>query len=205
MKLSPRNTLLVTVLGVALVVVALAAVLVIPMFGKISALDSEMAAAEQESESARFLLEQRREVRDRAAVTDAKLMQLSTSFPEDPELTSVIIEIQDLAYAVPVALRAVEPLPVIVADEGNYLTIPVTIEFLGDWSNCIEYLEEINKLTRQLRIVDFTAEPFDAAGITDTDVRFAPYPVRIRAQLEAYSVLNTPAPAEVPAEPAPAP
>lgn len=188
MKLSPRNTLLVTALGVALVIVALAGVLVVPQFSRISTLDGELAQAEQESESARFLLEQRREVRDRAAVTDAKLMQLSTAFPEDPELTSVIIEMQDLAYDVEVDLRAVEPQTVIIEGDGTYLSVPITIEFLGEWAECVDYLDKLTKLSRQLRVVEFTAVPVDPSDITDIDLDLDTYATQVSATVEVYSV-----------------
>lgn len=205
MNLTPRNQLLLTVLAVLVAVVALAAVLVVPQFGKIAALEADMAAAEQEAQSARFLLEQRREVRDRAAVTDAKLMQLATAFPEDPELTSIIIEMQDLAYEIEVDLRAVEPQAVAIEGEGSYLSIPIKIEFLGEWSECVEYLQKLTKLTRQLRIVEFTAVPFDPTSVEDSDLKFSEYPVNVNAVIEAYSVPKTESTSTAPPAPAPAP
>jgi Tfp pilus assembly protein PilO len=195
MNLSPRNTLVLTVVGVLLVIVALAAVLVIPQFGRMSELDAQIAAAEQEAQSARFLLEQRREVRNRSAIVDAKRMQLLTAFPEDPELTSVILELQELAYDAEVDLRSVQPQPIVVDPEKAYATIPVTVEFYSDWSEGVLYLQKLTQLSRQLRLVSFTARPLDPTTMTDINVDLDVYSASIVANLEAYSVPRTDEPA----------
>lgn len=194
--------LIITVLGVVLVIAALSAVLIVPQFGKISELDAQLKAAEQEAQSAQFLLAQRREVRDRAAVVDAKRMQLLSSFPEDPELTGLILELQELAYDVEVDLRLVEPQSMVIDPEKPYVAMPIKLQFYADWSESIEYLQKLDSLGRQLRVVSFAARPLDPTPYTDLGVDITYYSADVEVLVEAYSVPKTEEQTPVTTEPA---
>lgn len=203
MRLTPRNRVILVAAVTALVVVVLAVLLVVPQVQELGSLDAQMAAANQDARNAQLLLEQRFEVRNRAAATDAKLMQLATAFPENPELPSAIIELQDLAYESDVELQAVTPEQQLVP-RGNHIAIPITLRFLGDWRSAVDFLEQLVTLNRQYRVVD--ASVVKADEISAAEKGFGPYSVVVTSRIEAYVIPASDATATAPAVPAaPAP
>ena len=206
MKLSPRNKLIAVAVGAAVVVILLFGVLVIPSIGKMNDLGTQIDAAEQEAQTASALLDQRREVKDAASVTDATLIQLNNAVPQNPELPSLIIELQDVAYSTGVSLRVVTPAEP-VQDEGEeFVTIPVAIEIWGTWADTVDYLQQLSKLSRQLRIAEFESTLLDESSATDAGIKLPPYyQVATTANLEVYVIpestdSTTSVPAPAPAE-----
>lgn len=202
MNLSPKNKLLLTAVGVAVVVIALAAVLVLPQLGRLTQLEADISAAEQASQSANTLLEQRRAVRNRAAATDAQLMQLATSFPENPELTSAIIELQDLAYENDIELRAVTPAA--LEPRGSHVAVPIELQVWGDWEDCVMYTQQLATLNRQYRVVEINTRILSEDENILSEVDLDWYATGISVKLEAYVIpASDGATTTAPAAPAP--
>jgi len=188
MKLSPRNRLIVVAVGAALVVVLLFVVLLVPAFNQMKELGAQIDTAEQQAQAARALLDQRREVKDAAAVTDATLMQLNNAVPSNPELPAFIIELQDLAYSTGVSLRAVTPNDPVSGGEG-FVTIPIALQVYGTWADTVDYLQQIRRLPRQVRVGDFESTLLDEAAAEDAGMKAPPYyQVETVANLEIYVI-----------------
>lgn len=206
MNLSPRNKLIVLVAVCLVATVALAALLVFPAIQRIGTLDAEIEGAVMESDSARLLLDQRRAVKERAAVTSAQLVQLSVAIPETPEMPSLIIDLHDTAHEAGVVLRAVVPGQPAVTEGLPYVAFPLQVEVQGTWADTIEFLGRANRLTRQLRInsiaCDIVPEP-TPEELAGTGLTYPPYyQVRTAIIATAYtipasSLVDTPT-AEVP-------
>jgi len=207
-NLTPRNRVIALAAAAGVIVILLFAVLVIPQFRKLSANRAEIDKAEQQSQAATLLLDQRREVKNAASVTDATLTQLNNAVPENPELPSLIIELQDVAYSSGVSLRGVVP-GTPVQDEGaDYITVPVDMETWGTWSDSVDFLQQLRKLSRQIRVVDFEAALLDESAATDAKIELPPYyQVKMTSKLEVYVIpSDVSEPSSVPAPtPAPAP
>lgn len=204
MNLSTRNKLFLAIGAVVLVVIALAAALVLPQIGKLGSLESDLAQAEQDAQNARTLLEQRREVRNRAAATDSRLMQLSTAFPENPELTSAIIELQDLAYDYEVEIRSITPQQ--LTPRGSHVAVPIELTYWGNWRECVDFAQQLMTLNRQYRVVEMNSRVMQAGEAPDTEVDLEEYSVFVSVKLEAYVIPAASATTETaPAAPAPAP
>jgi len=208
MKLTPRNKLIIVAVGAGLAVVLLFVVLVLPQFGHMRSLGAEIQAAEQEAQAATALLDQRREVKDAASVTDATLIQLNNAVPENPELPSLIIELQDVAYSSGVSLRGVIPDEPIQDDGAPYITIPVDLETWGTWSDSVDFLQQLRRLSRQVRVVEYEAVLLDETAAVDANIELPPYyQVKLTAKLEVYvipassdSTSSVPAPAPAPTQ-----
>lgn len=203
MKLTPRNKLIAVAVGAGIVVVLLFAVLVIPQIKRMGDLGTQISAAEQESQAASALLDQRREVKDAAAVTDATLIQLNNAVPENPELPALIIELQDVAYSAGVSLRAVTPGDPAQGDGEDFVSIPVDVETWGTWADTVDFLQQLSKLSRQLRVAEFESSTLDESAAEEAGMELPPYyQVRMTAKLEVYvipvstdSTTSVPAPA----------
>jgi len=206
-KLTPRNKLIAVAVGAGLVVVLLFVLLVLPQFGKLNENKTQIAEAEKQAQAAKTLLDQRREVKNAASVTDATLTQLNNAVPENPELPSLIIELQDVAYSSGVSLRAVVPGEP-VQDEGeDFIAVPVDLETWGTWSDSVDFLQQLRKLSRQIRVVDFEASMLDESAATEAGIKLPPYyQVKMTSKLETYVIpsgesdsSSVPAPAPAPA------
>jgi Tfp pilus assembly protein PilO len=204
MKLSPRNKLIAVAVGAGLVVILLVVVLLVPAFNKMQELGTQIDAAEQEAQAAKALLEQRREVKDSAAVTDATLMQLNNAVPANPELPAFIIELQDLAYSTGVSLRAVTPNDPTQDEDEDFVTIPIALEVYGTWADTVDYLQQVRRLPRQVRIADFESTLLDESTADEAGMKMPPYyQVETVANLEIYVIPeSTESDSDVPA-PAP--
>ena len=210
MNLSPRNKLIMVGGGCLLGIVVLAGLLVVPSIQRLGTLDSEIESAAQDSDSARLLLEQRRQVKDQAAATSTKLVQLSVAVPETPEMPSLIIDLQDTARESGVVIKAVAPSPPVTAEGVPYVELPMQVEVHGTWADTIEFLQRMGRLTRQFRLYAVTAtllpEPPDTP-IVDSGLTYPPYyQVQTQINATAYmipaaSLAATP-PAAAPVEPA---
>ncbi len=205
MKLSPRDKVIVLALGIVIVLVALVVLLVVPQIQKINDIGGQIEVAKQESQAATSLLQQRRAIRDEAAVTDASLIQLANAVPENPELPSLVIELQDAAYESEVLLRMVSPQqPLVPEGVTGWVEVPLDIEIYGTWDNTVDYLGRIDRLSRELRTVEFAAIVLDEklAGDAKMDMK-TPYYVRTVIKLTSY-VIPAPDAATAPVAP-PAP
>ncbi len=189
MKLSPRNTLIAVAVGIVLIVAILTAVFVLPQFGRLGDLSTQIDAANAESSAAQMLLEQRREVKNRAAATNNTLLTLANAIPENPELPSLIIELQDGAYASGVSLRGVTPQVPAVVDAETFVTVPLSLEVWGTWSDTVDFLQRLRKLGRQVRIATFESFVIEESAASDARIKTPPYyQVRTVVSLETYVI-----------------
>jgi len=206
-SLTPRNKVIALAVGAAVFVVILFAILVVPQFGKLADNRAQIDDAETRAQAASSLLDQRRQTKDSASVTDATLTQLNNAIPENPELPSLIIELQDVAYASGLSLRAVIPGDPVAVEGEEFVALPMDLETWGTWSDSVDYLQQLRKLSRQVRIVDFESNLLDESSATDAGVKLPPYyQVKMTVRLESYvipsevSSSTVPAPAPVPAQ-----
>jgi Tfp pilus assembly protein PilO len=185
MKLSPRNRLILTIALVVVVVVALAGFLIYPKFDQLSDLDSQIAQAQAQIDQARVLLEQRQAIKGRAAETDAALLRLSNELPESPELASFIIELQDTANEAGVEFRTLTPdSPV---QNTGFSSIKMKMEILGGWADTIDFMQRVRKLTRQVRIIGYSAQPYTPTSGESTGES---QQVSITIDLEVYTLAS---------------
>lgn len=217
MRLSPRNMLIITAVGVFLILLLVGALLVYPSFGTLAGLRTQIDDELTKESQARTLLEQRRAIKDRAVNTNAAYLQLLQSVPENPELPSLIIELQDLAYEHDVAVRAMTPGTVVKPAGAAYVEIPVEIKIWADWQDTVDYMQQLVKLSRYMRIVDVKAEQLtlnekdSAVVLGDSSLKeLESYRPQTTIQLKAYVIEPTtgggdasgaaPAPAPAPAQ-----
>jgi Tfp pilus assembly protein PilO len=191
MKLTPRNQLIVVAVGVALLVVVLFVVLVMPQFNKLADLGVQLQTAEQEAQAAATLLEQRVTVKNEAAATSASLLRLTNGVPENPELPSLIIELQDTAYASGVSLRQITPAPpqVIPPEGAQYVTIPLGMEAYGTWADTVDFLQRLLEMGRAVRVVGFSSSLLGESTAEEANIKLPPYyQIKTGLTVETYVI-----------------
>jgi len=183
-----RDQLIVTAIGLVIVLGLVVGFLVVPQFGNLATLDDEIEQAQADVQVQQSLLTQREEMKDRAAETDAKTLKLGNLVPDRPDLPSLIIELQDIAFASGVKLTAITPSDPTTATAGTYMVIPIDMTVQGTWTDTVDYLQRIPRLTRGIRTVEFAATVIEADETNDA----SPYSQQTLIKIEAYSVPSSP-------------
>ncbi|MEI7815133.1 MAG: type 4a pilus biogenesis protein PilO [Coriobacteriia bacterium] len=200
MKIGPREQLILVIVGLFVVLAAIAALLVWPQYQKQRLLDGQIASAEQRLSASRALLSQRQEIKNRTSATSAQWLELASLVPENPDLPSLIIDLQDAAFASGVQIFDITPAePTVAAD---YVTIPLDISIRGTWADTVDFTKSVVKLNRGLREESFSAK---LAGVDAGDPTLPHYSVETVIKLQAYTIpASSGATTAPPAAPAPA-
>jgi Tfp pilus assembly protein PilO len=170
-------------------VVVLFVVLVMPQFKKLADLGTQLQTAEQESQAAKTLLEQRVTVKNQAAATAASLLRLTNGVPENPELPSLIIELQDTAYASGVSLRQITPAPPSVVEGASYVTIPLGMEAYGTWADTVDFLQRLLEMGRAVRVVGFNSSLLGETAAEEANIKLPPYyQIKTAVTIETYVI-----------------
>jgi len=203
MKLSPRYTLILVSLGILLVVIVAVAVLVVPQFTKLSELDANIGSADEQIAQSQNLLRERQQAKDNAAFTDAALLELAAAVPETPDLPSLIIELQDIAYESNVQIRVIEPADL---EQGEgFVTMPLTVQVWGAFADAVDFTQRLSELTRQLRLVDVKTTLLDESETLEAVEPLSPYSVETEILAESYVIPSAQESSATAPAPAPAP
>ncbi len=187
MSLSPRDRLILTIAIAAVVVVGLAALLIYPQFQELGTLSASVSDATAQSQAAKLQLAERQGFKDRAVETDAKWLRLMNQVPDTPDLPSLIIELQDLAFTEGVQLVAITP--ALPASEGSFESVPVSLEVIGSWGDTVDFLEALMKTDRGLRITKMNIGIANDATRINTSLK--PYSVDTALSIKAYMIPST--------------
>jgi type IV pilus assembly protein PilO len=198
MKLTSMQKMLAVVALMAVAVIAVVVLLILPKFGEMAQLDADIQAAKDRVAQTQTLMAQLQQAKAQASVTQTQLLELSNRMPESPQLPSLIIELQDISNASSVRFDRIQ-----VSDPENvpgtqYTEIPLALNLTGKWSDVLDYLRRVNRLTRGVRVTDLSLTPPGARTTTDT----ASPALTVTMQMRAYVMaVNGAAPA-APAAPA---
>lgn len=196
MNLAPRDRLILTIALVSILVIALVALLAYPQFRQLGVLDAQLADAAKQEQLAMGQLQQRRAFKDRAVEVNAKWLRLMNQVPDNPDLASFIIELQDTAFKSGVQIVAVTPaLPV---SEGAVSSVTVSLEILGSWSKTVDFLQDLMKLDRGVRLMTFATQVTSNDGtLNRRNFPIPPYALDSQLSVKAYTIPTTPAAAGV--------
>jgi type IV pilus assembly protein PilO len=185
MKIGPREQIIVSAVVAVIVILAVAAFLVWPQVQQIGQLNDEIKAAQSEVERGRALLDARKASKDRAAETDARWLRLANLMPEGPDLPSLIVELQDSAFAAGVQLVSVKPEA--PTPGAEYYTIPIEVQVIGTWADSVDFLQRIMKLNRGVRVMESVSTRTDNAEQAARENEFLPdYSAYTVIKLEGY-------------------
>jgi type IV pilus assembly protein PilO len=205
MKLSPRDQIIAAAVAVVVVLVAIGLLLVWPQKLELDQIQAKTNEARAAHEAAKGLLAVRVASKNRSAETDAKWLRLANLVPESPDLPTLIVELQDTAFAS--GVQVIGMTPSAPTASATYYTIPIAVQVIGTWSDTVDYLQRIVKLNRGLRIVESsTLRTSNLEQVARENAAIPDYSEVTVIKLEAYMIPSsaptaTPAPAPAPAAP----
>lgn len=157
MKLTSTQKLIAVIAGVVIVAALVVFLLIVPQFSAMGRLDTQILQAEQDVAAARTLLSQRQQIKMNSAQTETQLLRLANQLPESPELPGFIIELQDALNESGLEFSTLEPEDPV--PNTGYQAIPIAISVNGAWPDIVDLMSRLRRITRQVRIVEFTVDP----------------------------------------------
>jgi Tfp pilus assembly protein PilO len=187
MKIGPREQIIFAFVAVIVIVVVVGGVAIVPQWQRLNDLNQSITQARSDNQTAKQLLEVRVESKNRAADTDAKWLRLANLVPDGPDLPSLIVELQDAAFASGVQIVSIAPSP--PTSYAKYYSIPITMQVIGSWADSVDFLERIMKLNRGVRIVESSsARTTNTEQAAKENLPLPDYATVTTIKLEAYMI-----------------
>jgi len=187
MKIGPREQIIIAGVGIAVVIAVLVVVLLLPQFQQRSSLDAQISSANTESNQQKAQLSTLEESKSRAAETDAHWLRLENLVPENPDLPSLIVELQDTAFASGVQVLGVTPSA--PTSGAKYYAIPIKVDIAGTWADTVDFLQRVYKLNRGVRLVSSTSNVTNNTSLASQENAAVPdYSEMTSIELEAYMI-----------------
>lgn len=187
MSIGPREKLFIWIVVAAVVVIGLFAGLVMPQFGQMSEVGTQIDDLQKEVDAAKNLVAVREQSKNRVAETDARWLRMANLIPEGPDLPSLIVELQDAAFASGVQLTGVTPVDPKPA--ATFYSIPVQVQVIGTWADTVDYLQRIMRLNRGIRIKGTSSKTTDNSAQATKENEIIPdYAEETTIDIEAYMI-----------------
>jgi type IV pilus assembly protein PilO len=99
------------------------------------------------------------QIRDNAPEIERQLLELSKRIPEQPEIATLVVQIEEIANAANVTQLLIEPgAPEAPPGGGDFQRIPVTMSFEGTYEQLQDFLLRSRNLARLVTINEVTYE-----------------------------------------------
>jgi type IV pilus assembly protein PilO len=153
MSRNDRNMLILGALGIVLIVVAFYFLLLSPLLGRLD----EQAQAQEDKQAQLAQLQQEvnelEEVRRNSPEIERQLLELSKRIPTQPEIPTLVVQIQEIAKASGVTQLSIEPgTPGPPPGGGDYSVVPVTMTFKGTYDQMQDFLLRTRNLARLMSV-----------------------------------------------------
>lgn len=170
MNRNDRNTLILGILIILLVIVGFYLLLLGP-------LRSEFADRVEEREGKEVQLQQlQQEVAELEAVAEnapdieRQLLELSKRVPTQPEVPSFVVQIEEIAGAAGVTQLSVQPgEPVPPEGGGDFFSVPITMTFEGTYEQLQDFMVRVQNLVRLVAVSEVSYEEVEEGEGTTLD------------------------------------
>lgn len=148
-----RNILVGGVALILLVLVGYYVFLLGPLREDLNERQAERQAKQQQLNQLESEIARLEEIQSRAPEIERQLLQLSRRLPEQPEIPTLVVQVQEIAEESGVTQLLVEPgEPEEPEDGGDYTIIPVTMSFEGSYEELQNFLLRLRNLTRLVTV-----------------------------------------------------
>jgi type IV pilus assembly protein PilO len=155
MSRNDRNMLILGALGIVLIVVAFYFLLLSPLLGRLE----EQAQAREDKQAQLAQLQQEvnelEEVRRNSPEIERQLLELSKRIPTQPEIPTLVVQIEEIAKASGVSQLSIQPgTPGPPPGGGDYSVVPVTMAYKGTYDQMQDFLLRTRNLARLMTVTD---------------------------------------------------
>ena len=168
MNRNDRNILILGILGIVIVVIGFYFLLLSPLLQRLNeqakAREDKQAQLEQVQQEVNEL----EEVRRNSPEIQRQLLELSKRVPTQPQIPTLVVQVQEIADTSGVTQLVVEPGDATApAGGGDYRIVPVTMQFNGNYDQMQDFLLRIRNLARLVTVTDVSYCRADQSGGPD--------------------------------------
>jgi type IV pilus assembly protein PilO len=157
MSRNDRNILILGILGIVIIVVGYYFLLLSPLLQR---LDEQAQAREDKQaqlEQVQQEVNELEEVRRNSPEIQSQLLELSKRVPTQPQIPTLVVQVEEIADASGVTQLSVDPEPPTApAGGGDYQVVPVTMTFDGTYDQMQDFLLRTRNLTRLVTVTDLS-------------------------------------------------
>jgi type IV pilus assembly protein PilO len=167
MSRNDRNILILGILGIVIVVIGFYFLLLSPLLQSLN----EQAQAREDKQTQLEQVQQQvnelEEVRRNSPEIERQLLELSKRIPTQPQIPTLVVQVQEIADASGVTQLSVEPGDAAApAGGGDYRVVPVTMQFSGTYDQMQDFLMRTRNLARLVTVtgLDYCRDPIIGEG-----------------------------------------
>ena len=155
MSRNDRNVLILGILGIVIIFIGFYFLLLSPLLGRLNEQAQAREAKQGQLEQAQQEVNELEEVRRNSPEIERQLLELSKRVPTQPQVPTLVVQVQEIADASGVTQLSVEPEDAAApAGGGDYQVVPVTMQFNGTYDQMQDFLLRMRNLARLVTVTD---------------------------------------------------
>ncbi len=205
-EMGSRNVLLLGGLGILLLAVLAYLLVIGPLLSRLGAGAEDRDAKEAQLAQLQAEVQDLERVQRNAGPLGRQLLELNRRIPEQPEMPTLLVQIEEISEASGVAQVLIEPgTPGPPEGGGPYSAVPITMTFEGTYEDLQDFLLRANDLARLMTVGSVSYEPVDPEeGEEDLSELGVERLLRVEIEAEVYFQPQGPTGGDAPISPAPA-
>ncbi|MGF1471899.1 MAG: type 4a pilus biogenesis protein PilO [Rubrobacteraceae bacterium] len=162
-----RNLLILGILIILLVVLGYYFLLFSPLRNEVVQSSEERDAKEEELQQLQQQVSELEAVARNAPEIERQLLELSKRIPEQPEIPTFVVQVEEIAREAGVTQMSIEPGdPEPPPEGGDFSRVPVTMSFEGNFEQLQDFVERLLNLVRLVTINDISFQVAVDEGTT---------------------------------------
>jgi type IV pilus assembly protein PilO len=150
-----RNLIILGVLGIVVLIIIYYFLLLSPLLQRLGeqaqARESKQAQLAQVQQDVNEL----EQVRKNSPDIERQLLELSKRIPAQPQIPTLVVQVQEIADASGVTQLSVDPEPSLAPEGGgDYRVVPVTMQFTATYDEMQDFLLRTRNLARLVTVTD---------------------------------------------------
>lgn len=201
-----RNILLIGILAIVVIVVGYYFLLLSPLRSQYAERQQERSSKQVQLSQLQKSVSQLQQVKKNSPTIQRELLELQKRLPNQPEIPTLVVQIQGIARASGVTQLSIQPgTPEPPPGGGDFSRIPITMTFQGTYEQMQNFLLRARNLARLITINQVTYQP--ASGATSGTTSVQPglervLQVQIQAEIYVQPPVSTTGPSTTPTPPA---
>jgi type IV pilus assembly protein PilO len=168
MNRNDRNILILGILGIVIVVIGFYFLLLSPLLQSLNEQAQAREDKQAQLEEVQQQVNELEEVRRNSPEIERQLLELSKRVPTQPQIPTLVVQVQEIAVLSGVTQLVVEPGDATApAGGGDYRIVPVTMQFNGTYDQMQDFLLRIRNLARLVTVTDVSYCRADQSGGPD--------------------------------------
>ena len=155
MNRNDRNILILGILGIVIVVIGFYFLLLSPLLQSLNEQAQAREDKQTQLEEVQQQVNELEEVRRHSPEIERQLLELSKRVPTQPQIPTLVVQVQEITDASGVTQLTVEPGDAAApAGGGDYRVVPVTMQFNGTYDQVQDFLLRTRNLARLVTVTD---------------------------------------------------